>query len=1268
MSVITWVTAKGNLGTIPETQFYSYQLEAVDSDEQSLFYSVISGDLPGGMYVNRSTGEIRGIPSIQSTVAQSLSYAFTVRATNPNGVVADRSFSLVVSNASGPEIFPKPDLIGAWFDGNYLDYTFYSINNNSSAQETWSLLKGDLPPGTTLSPNGRLSGYVSLIAANSVDLGYEANAIDTLSFDILPKSRDKYYNFIVQVTDGAKYNTLNVRALIVSKGSYTADNFITIVNNTFITVDADNKYRPIIINTPQASTVTTLGNSQQRIDTITTVYDYPTLVSGDTFAYKMIAYDPEEELISWTVDEFEFSGMDEVDAAQRANVIIGNGTVGPYTLSLSPASASAISVRINGQLLIPIDDYSVSGANVTFSYYSISNISRVSNVVTITTASHIYVANSVIRVASVTDSTFNGTFTVSSVTPTTITYAQNRSDASDSSGTVSTYAPSITDEIEIYYIVTGSAPIGTGFDTILFDQGIEGLPAGVSIDETTGWLYGELPSQVEDEKIYNLRIKAYRTLAPTYISDPVIFTFKVKRTLNEEISWVTPSNLGTINNGSISELAIAAEHTLGKELEYKLVYNPYKRIPQGLKLLPTGRFIGRVTFRYFSLDGSVGRINLLSTTGINVGMNVQGVGIASGCEVTAIIDDNQIEVRPAIYVSQGTVLTFSDVNTTTIASTNSNAISTAIDGGSTTFDQDCYFTVKAESYDGSISSEKNFVVRIDPRNLAPYENLWLKALPSKEQRLAYKDLIEDQNLFPTSVLYRPDDPYFGVRKNLRIQFLSGLSPAQINAYTTAIERNHYTKTINFGDIKTARAIDTNGNIVYEIVYVDAVDTQTYTTAGPPLSTVLSITNNYLNGTTEYNTIYPNSFTNMQYRIDNTIGYTNRGALPTWMTSVQENGQVLGTIKAIILAYVQPGAGKLVQYRLKNTPKFPAGNFSFVADRYQWENYLSRFYDVANSIFLPSRDTTFDKYPSLGQGSDVVTTAFVSAVTSGNSIVIGNDLAIGEGWQVFSIDITSTISSSTYITAVSGNVITLSNNVTGVAGSRLKIEGTARADYAVSTYFSNINGSLRSRLIADSLIDSVRSFQNNETIIFAQQENFGGDPFNDGWLLEDGVTSIPGYLDRLSGLSTVNRRGGIWAFKFNSLPAVGFDSDDTGFDSPSTGLFNGYYDQSDDSEIHLEFVQELIVNQTIKIRSGKTYPASTLQYKLAKNEAIPKYLTFEGTLGSEETTFDGGSCYCREGDERGGIRGGTAFSNNRDKYEVPESLDKYIKFPQDGVFV
>lgn len=1267
MSVV-WQTPKGNLGTVPEAQFFSYQLEAIDTNGLSLFYSLISGDLPGGMYVNRSTGEIRGIPSIQSTVTQSLSYAFTIRATNSIGVVADRSFAITVTNVSGSEIFPKPDLVGAWFDGNFLDYTFSSINNNSNAVESWRVIAGEIPPGTTMSTDGRLSGYVDLIAANTNDLGFEAAPIDNSLFDTLPRSRDKFYNFTLEVTDGAKFDTLNVRILIISKGSFTADNTITLINNSFITIDADNKYRPIIINPIGSSTVTTLGNSLIRIDTTTTIYDYPTLTSGDTFAYKMLAYDPEEEPISWRVDEFEFSGLDELDAAPRANVIIGNGTVGPYTIDQSVASATAISVRINGQLLEPITDYSVTGDDITFTYYSISSISRSSNVVTITSAAHSFTTNSVIRVVGVSDSSFDGTFTVSSITPTTVTYTQVGLNASSSSGTISKYAPTIEDEIEIYYIITGDAPTGKGFDTLLFDQGIEGLPAGISIDENTGWLYGVLPPQTEDEKVYNLVVRAYRRLQPTYESDPTLIKFKVKRTLNEEIVWKSPTDLGIIDNGAISEIAIEAENTLGKELEYSLVYNPYKKVPQGLKLLRSGRFVGRVTFRYFSLDGTSGKINLLNTNNIEVGMSVQGAGVAAGCEVTAIISDTQIEVRPAIYVSQGTVLTFSNLDSTTVGFTTSNAVSTAIDGGATTFDQDCYFTARASAIDGSISIDKNFVIHIRPRNLAPYENLWLKALPNKEQRLAYKDVIEDQSIFPTSVLYRPDDPYFGVRKNLRIQFLSGLSPTQISTYTTAMERNHYTKTINFGEVKTARALDNNGNIVYEIVYVDAVDTQAFDTVGPSLSTELNITNKFLYGSNEYNVLYPNSFNNMQYRIDNAVGYNNRGALPRWMTSVQENGQVLGPIKAIILAYVKPGAGKLVQYRLKNSQNYLEGNFSFVADRYQWENYLSKFYDVTNSTFKPSRDTTFDKYAIPGGGSDIVINYFANTVTTGNTIRVGDDITIGVGWYVSNLDTDSVVPAGTTITSINGNVVSLSSNITGVVGASIKVDGSASADYAVSTYFTNINGSLKSRLITEALIDRVRGFQDNETIVFSKQENFAGDPDNDGWLLSDGVTSIPGYLDKLSGVSKINQRAGIWRMVFAAVPEIGFDSDAAGFDSPIEGLINGYFDQGVDNEIHLEFVQELIVNQTVKIRSGKSYPATTLQYKLAVNESTPKFTVFPGTLGSSQTTFDGGSCLCREGDERGGIRAGTTFSNNRDKYEVPESLDKYIKFPQNGVFV
>jgi hypothetical protein len=96
-----------------------------------------------------------------------------------------------------------------------------------------------------------------------------------------------------------------------------------------------------------------------------------------------------------------------------------------------------------------------------------------------------------------------------------------------------------------------------------------------------------------------------------------------------------------------------------------------------------------VSFRYFSLDGQVAWLNVTSTTNLAVGMTVQGVGVASGCEITAIVDANTIEISPAIYVTQGTVLTF---------------------------------TASASDVDGSVAGVEFFVnnVSIGVDNTAPY--------------------------------------------------------------------------------------------------------------------------------------------------------------------------------------------------------------------------------------------------------------------------------------------------------------------------------------------------------------------------------------------------------------------------------------------------------------------------------------------------------------------------------------------------------------------
>jgi hypothetical protein len=554
--------------------------------------------------------------------------------------------------------------------------------------------------------------------------------------------------------------------------------------------------------------------------------------------------------------------------------------------------------------------------------------------------------------------------------------------------------------------------------------------------------------------------------------------------------------------------------------------------------------------------------------------------------------------------------------------------------------------------------------------LAPYENVYLKALPSYTQRLSWDNIIKDETIFPPELIYRPDDSYFGVQTTLKSLFLSGLNPTTAENFVAGINRNHYFKTINFGEIKTARAVNRDGSVGYEVVYVDLVDTQSYGTDGPPLEVVLNIANSFLFQNQSYNIIYPNSFSNMQRRLENGIGYTNRSTLPRWMTSVQENGNVLGLIRCVVLAYTQPGASKLISYRLQNS-QFDINLIPFVADRYQWDNYLSRYYNTETNSFDPSIPTTFDKYPNLASGSAVVDTIIVNSVTNSNVVTIPNDINVGYGWEVSGLDTNSTISTSTLISGLNsfGNTLTLSSNITASAGAAIKINGEAFVDYAVSTSFDSIDGENLLTVRSSLIIDGIENFIEGEKLIFAQQTGYGG--INDGWINVQG-NAIPGYLNKVSGISNVNEQGGVWELTWTEFPDIGLDDDEVGFDEASEILSFSHFDQGTDAEVALVFNKEIILDQTVKVRTGDTYTQSTLQYRTEAGKAIPAYYVATFATGFErtaETTFDGGTCIMREGYTTGNsFTGGTTFSNNQDIWIIPETLDKYIKFPQTGVFV
>ena len=95
MSAPLWVTPPGFLGTLSERITTATTLVAVGDN---IRYSIISGNLPTGLYLNTSTAVIQGTPI---SVPSNIDSVFVVRAENTDGL-SDRTFKITVTGPSAP--------------------------------------------------------------------------------------------------------------------------------------------------------------------------------------------------------------------------------------------------------------------------------------------------------------------------------------------------------------------------------------------------------------------------------------------------------------------------------------------------------------------------------------------------------------------------------------------------------------------------------------------------------------------------------------------------------------------------------------------------------------------------------------------------------------------------------------------------------------------------------------------------------------------------------------------------------------------------------------------------------------------------------------------------------------------------------------------------------------------------------------------------------------------------------------------------------------
>ena len=554
----------------------------------------------------------------------------------------------------------------------------------------------------------------------------------------------------------------------------------------------------------------------------------------------------------------------------------------------------------------------------------------------------------------------------------------------------------------IEYSITVGA--GVGFDAtgslfdetgIGFDRGAFSLPPGLTINPDTGWFYGYIPDQGATEQTYRFAVQVLKANNPSIISGFYYFTITITGDINTEVIWLTEPDLGVINNGAISTLAVEAVNRGGRSLQYRLQSGSNSKLPQGLTLQPTGHITGRVSFNTFAVDTGTTTFDVNLNTRLNINETTfdskfdftVNAFAASTEQVGYQLGALTVTNGGSGYVTQPTVTISAPPNTATAIQATAGVVTieggviTAIAIGNPGRGYVTPPTVTITGGGGSSATASASIIEVDLTNAVsvfrrfsvtvnrafnePYETLYIKAMPPEEDRVLVDQLLLNQDIIPESLVYRADDPNFGVATSVIYDHAYGLTAASLDLYVESLDINHYWKNLTLGEIRTARALDSSGNVLYEVVYSAVID-NLVNNDGVSVNKQVTLPYPVNEGdSTEIDVVYPNSLINMRDQVIDTVGQITP-ALPLWMLSKQVNGQILGFTPAWVIAYVKPGESGRVAYNIRTKYGEQLNRVDFKVDRYEIDRsqtYDWQPYDDSVSagkwIPYPPAATTFD---------------------------------------------------------------------------------------------------------------------------------------------------------------------------------------------------------------------------------------------------------------------------------------------------------------------
>ncbi len=304
--------------------------------------------------------------------------------------------------------------------------------------------------------------------------------------------------------------------------------------------------------------------------------------------------------------------------------------------------------------------------------------------------------------------------------------------------------------------------------------------------------------------------------------------------------FITDSDLGTFrhDNNVVIRIDVSDFDPLQANLEYSITGGA---LPTGLSIdLNSGEIYGKLQ-RQSAVEVDFTftvRANRVVATGLNTfsertfTMKVVGeIDIGISFTTPSIIGTLKADIPSLLAIEAETetanrVLSYSVTSGTLptgiTLSEAGNLIGTIDPSNFTDSTRSFTFEVTVSDQYQSEATKKEFTLNIDiPFTSIEYGNMSGQATSFIDQNIFYS-IAQDPNINSPEYIFRPEDANFGMKLKPDMLMMAGLQAQTLTTFQQQMEQNHTSKTLYFGDIKTAQAKE-DGVVKYEVVYVEIKD-------------------------------------------------------------------------------------------------------------------------------------------------------------------------------------------------------------------------------------------------------------------------------------------------------------------------------------------------------------------------------------------------------------------------------------------------------------